>query len=189
MNCLFYGFLLVFIDFNISIGDLSVNFLPDFVGFLLMMQGARELVKEEASFAETAKMLKGAGLITAGLYAVDLYASYSNLQGLRITLDSIGGMIMIFAVYKVYQSLFALEKKNGASYGVNRAYRTWFICAVLVVIGDLLMSFVMRGTNVNLMVTGAMACVSVGFIVGVIQLIMVYKVKKAYDMDKKGAQA
>ena len=47
MTKIFVGFLFVFLNFNFTLNDTYViNLLPDFVGFILLYMGTRELLEE-----------------------------------------------------------------------------------------------------------------------------------------------
>lgn len=51
MKLIFWGFLLVFLDFNLSFGGISVDILPDVLGYLLIFFGAGEMAEESERFA------------------------------------------------------------------------------------------------------------------------------------------
>ena len=47
MTKIFVGFLFVFLNFNLTLNDTYViNLLPDFVGFILLYMGTRELLRK-----------------------------------------------------------------------------------------------------------------------------------------------
>ena len=51
MKLIFWGFFLVFLDFNLSFGGISVDILPDVLGYLLIFFGAGEMAEESERFA------------------------------------------------------------------------------------------------------------------------------------------
>ena len=50
MGKIFGGFLLTFLEFNLTAGRSTVGLLPDFVGYLCILSGVVELADEGASF-------------------------------------------------------------------------------------------------------------------------------------------
>ena len=51
MTKIFVGFLFVFLNFNFTLNDTYViNLLPDFVGFILLYMGTRELLEESPRY-------------------------------------------------------------------------------------------------------------------------------------------
>lgn len=43
MNHVFWGLLLIFLNFNITIDDSMIGILPDFAGFILIVLGLKSL--------------------------------------------------------------------------------------------------------------------------------------------------
>ena len=83
MNRLFLGMLLVFLDIPLTVGSATVELLPDFAGYLLMMKGLQKLAMDSSVFqrGETVALVMAvihgihwlmdffAGSIQAELYA------------------------------------------------------------------------------------------------------------------------
>ena len=53
MNQIFLGMLFVFLDLTLNINNCTIDFLPDFVGYILMMKGLREMESESACFTKS----------------------------------------------------------------------------------------------------------------------------------------
>ena len=62
MKLIFWGFLLDFLDFNLTLNGFSIDILPDFVGWLLVLFGARRMREENERFA---RMQPAAGVLFA----------------------------------------------------------------------------------------------------------------------------
>ena len=60
MTKIFVGFLFVFLNFNFTLNDTYViNLLPDFVGFILLYMGTRELLEESPRYTTAGPWLLG----------------------------------------------------------------------------------------------------------------------------------
>lgn len=61
MKKLFWGFFFVFFNFHLSINQYTLQLLPDFVGYLLLSQGAKELETREPLFQKYPALYCGDG--------------------------------------------------------------------------------------------------------------------------------
>ena len=53
MGKFFWGFFFIYLNFNLSINAHTLNVLPEFVGYFLLLQGLRELEEESGVFSDT----------------------------------------------------------------------------------------------------------------------------------------
>lgn len=51
MKLFFWGFLLIFLDFSLTINGVGFDLLPDAIGYLLVFLGARQMAEESEQFA------------------------------------------------------------------------------------------------------------------------------------------
>ena len=66
------GFLLILLDFNLNFNQFSLNVLPDFVGYWLLLQGMAEMEKENPRFASPRPFAIGMVVYTALLWVGNL---------------------------------------------------------------------------------------------------------------------
>ena len=60
MTKIFAGFLFVFLNLNITVNNANViNLLPDFVGFILLYMGTRDLLEESPRYVTAGPWLLG----------------------------------------------------------------------------------------------------------------------------------
>ena len=50
MRKLFYGFLLMFLSFDLAVNGHTLDVLPDFVGYFLLIRGMKEMEAESGLF-------------------------------------------------------------------------------------------------------------------------------------------
>ena len=66
------GFLLILLDFNLNFNQFSLNVLPDFVGYYLLLKGMAELERENPRFASPRPFAIGMVIYTAILWVGNL---------------------------------------------------------------------------------------------------------------------
>ena len=64
----FWGFFFIYLNFNLSINAHTLNVLPEFVGYFLLLQGLRELEEESGVFSDTRPFVVGMTVYTAILW-------------------------------------------------------------------------------------------------------------------------
>jgi len=43
MSRIFTGFLFIFLDFNLNLGNSQIGLIPDFIGYIIMLGGLAEM--------------------------------------------------------------------------------------------------------------------------------------------------
>lgn len=56
MKKLFIGLFFVLLSISINIGEISIDLIPDFIGYLLLISGLREFTAESGYFGKAAKL-------------------------------------------------------------------------------------------------------------------------------------
>ena len=51
MRNILIGFILIFLDFNLNLGGSKIGFMPDFLGYIIVIKGLEEMVGESTLFA------------------------------------------------------------------------------------------------------------------------------------------
>ena len=104
MRKLFYGFLLMFLSFDLSFNGHSLDVLPDFVGYFLLIRGMKEMEAESGLFRNPRPFAVGMMVYSAVLWIGDLLA-VTGEGWLSQILDLIA---MIVALYIAWVLLFFL---------------------------------------------------------------------------------
>ena len=68
MKKIVFGFLLIFLNFNLNFNRVSINVLPDFVGYYLLLQGMAQMKEENPRFAAPRPFTVGMVVYTAILW-------------------------------------------------------------------------------------------------------------------------
>ena len=130
MTKIFVGFLFVFLNFNFTLNDTYViNLLPDFVGFILLYMGTRELLEESPRYTT-------AGPWLLGLTAYGIASWVINLLGLNggwviSLLTLVAAAVTYYATWLVFEDI---EKNNSVGIAAAESMRSWKICAILNIV-------------------------------------------------------
>lgn len=133
MTKIFVGFLFVFLNFNFTLNDTYViNLLPDFVGFILLYMGTRELLEESPRYTT-------AGPWLLGLTAHGIASWVINLLGLNggwviSLLTLVAAAVTYYATWLVIKGFEDIEKNNSVGIAAAESMRSWKICAILNIV-------------------------------------------------------
>lgn len=181
MKKFFWGFLLIFLDFNLSINQHSLNILPDFVGYLLLMQGTKELEGEESRFFRDVKPFAiGMAVYTAILWVGALLGITSEGGWLASILKLIAMMVSLYVAWALIQGVLELETQRAANLNGGTLYKWWKGIAAVQTAGWLL-SLMANLANMEILLTLATALIIVGFVLTVLFLIAWWKSATAWE--------
>ena len=96
MKNIFIGFLLIFLDFNLNLGGSTLEVLPDFIGYIFMVNGLAEMVGESTQFIKVKPYASGMAVFTGILYLLDLFGISALL----------GVFVYILAIVAIAVSLY-----------------------------------------------------------------------------------
>jgi hypothetical protein len=74
--------MLIFLDFNLNLGNSQIGLIPDFAGYIVMINGLREMADESPLFMKVKPYATGMAVYTAAVYAMDLFGISSSLGAL-----------------------------------------------------------------------------------------------------------
>ena len=145
MLLFFIGFMFVFIDYNITIGAASVNLIPDFIGFALVLIASRSYVQKSARFKIVGILsaILGAWGIVAfvlALCSVSLAPIPELITGILATVGALGLTYAFCEGVKEYESGFVKP------FGAAQLASSW----VLLCMGNLIYYFTLVFENMYL---------------------------------------
>lgn len=106
------GFLLIFLDFNLNFNQASLNVLPDFVGYYLLLQGTREMEGESSLFAGPRPFMVVMIVYTAILWVGGLFGISGGL--LMTLLNVIALAVSFYISWVLVQALRDMETRHNA---------------------------------------------------------------------------
>ena len=127
------GFLLLFLDFNLNFGRFTLNVLPDFVGYWMLLQGMAEMKSANPRFESPRTIAKGMLIYTAILWVGELL---DVSGGVLVSLLSLIAMATHFYIaWVLVQAVRELEQWREADlYGAVLAKRWKTLLGLNVVI-------------------------------------------------------
>ena len=100
MNNIFIGFIFVFLDFNLDLGSSRIGLIPDFIGYVLIYQGLKELSGQSRRFSNAALIRSPSAMAVytaACCTALDLLRQYRTSLP-QLTYRSLSGSLSTVAV-------------------------------------------------------------------------------------------
>lgn len=134
MNYIFFGLLLTFLNFNITIGENVVGILPDFIGFIMITLGLKELSEESGFFTKTIPFAIGMAGYSALLYVLDLFVISGNLSWITALLGIAATLVGLYISYSIIQGIFDMERKYNTDLRGDTLFRIWKPLAILKIL-------------------------------------------------------
>lgn len=179
MKNIFTGFLLIFLDFNLNLGNSQIGLIPDFVGYIVMINGLVEMAKESSLFMEVKPYASGMAVYTGILYLIDLTGISASLGALSYILAIVSTLISLYISYNIVMGVKEVEGKYNVFLNGDSLKYTWKLLAVFNVV-----------TFVFLLAPAiATVCIIVSIIVAICFLVAFNKSKNMYyDMNHQSGK-
>ncbi len=139
MNQLFIGVLFILFDFNLSLGNFTVGFLPDFIGYLLALIGLRELATGNPP-------LKKCQVLASIFFFYSIFSYISSFFGLfsNIFIAYLSGaldvILRLFFIYLLVQGFKQLETDYKIEFFTDTLHKYWALITAFQVFSLLLIS-------------------------------------------------
>ena len=179
MKLIFWGLLLDFLDFNLTLNGFSIDILPDFVGWLLVLFGARRMREENERFA---RMQPAAGVLFAVYLLSFLLQPFGPVDlddsllavALALAVDLVFFVLYAYVLWQLVRAMQEMEERYGRAFGAH-SMRT---AVIVILVGMLLAPRVVRlpfgFALALLLLIGAFAAF-------LVLLVLLWRAAKAYD--------
>lgn len=184
MKKLFWGFFLIFLDFNLNFNQYSLNILPDFAGYILLFQGMRELGEESRRFQSIRPFAVGMAVYTAILWLGNLLGVGSGSEYQQILTDILGLLAAIVALYVSWgltQGVLEMESRRGADLNGQRIDKMWKALAAVQIVNTVV-GWMANLANIAALAALAVPLVIVGLVVIVLYLMAWWKAAEAWEL-------
>ena len=155
------GFLLILLDFNLNFNRFSLNVLPDFVGYWLLMQGMAEMEKENPRFASPRPFAVGMVIYTALLWVGNLLGVSGGF--LMTVLNLVALAAHFYIAWVLVLALREVEQCREADLYGEMLYKRWKILLGINVALQLLRLLAMA-VSIRVVMTAATVLVLVNLI-------------------------
>jgi len=146
MNKIFAGMMFIFINFHINIGAARVGLIPDFIGYIFMMQGLIQLQGFSPRFAKIKPFVLIMIIYSVITYVLDLIGVLYSVGPLFGGI--LGGVYMGVSLYISYNIVMAvkeIEKAEGNDLNSENLFRAWRLLAVFLVLSTVILLAPMLG--------------------------------------------
>lgn len=131
MKKIFWGFFFLFFSFNLSFDAISINLFPDFVGWLLILSGSKELCGESEHFGKVkpfAVILVIANIFT---FVANLIGAGDLLENFNVILSIVLLIFEILAVYHLIEGLTDIEQRKHCDMNSSKIRTLWIVQLIL----------------------------------------------------------
>ena len=186
MKKIFWGFIFIFLDFHVGVNLMKINFIPDFVGYILIYQGFTEF-RQESGYFEKARPLAMALSVLAG---VTFILDFMGISATNLTLSQIFTVsifaIDIYMMYCLISGIGEMEYKEHRDYNAASLKSLWITTVILelvTLVGSYLSLFTMYGiyTAIILLVTAATLA---AFVIHIIFLVKFNNTRKRIEYER-----
>ncbi len=131
MKFIFWGLILSFFDFNISVGGSIIGLLPDFLGYLLILHGCRRLMP-----SIWLEKLRGPAVFMVFVTGVDYLF---NLFGIIIVheiviifvlLGIVGTVVRVYILYCLTRAVKDISEQLDVYLGADKLHKAWLVIAI-----------------------------------------------------------
>ena len=179
MKNIFWGFFFLFLNFNLTVNQHTLNVLPDFVGCWLLYRGVEELECESKRFSALRPFAVGLGIYTALIWIGDLLG-VSTGSWISVLLGIVASAVELYIAWGVIQGLRETEAHRQASLNTAAMYQAWMVLLVtqIAVYAIQLMGLALWSLAAAL----AVVCILAGLVGIILFLVAVWRSRKLYEV-------
>ncbi|NLK29031.1 MAG: hypothetical protein GX306_11930 [Clostridiales bacterium] len=137
MRYIFIGLILNFLDFNVNFGSSNIELLPDFVGYILMYQGMKELSGDSEWFRKLPSFTIAMAIYSGIIFVLELFGmSTESSIWLFIILGIISQIISLYIIYGIIMGIMDMERDNTWELYSEPLFSAWkviVVCSILVI--------------------------------------------------------
>ena len=132
MENIFIGFVLVSLDFNITVGKCIIGLLPDFIGYFFIFRGLRSLADKSAIMRNLIIPDLLITLLSFISYMLDLCTFTVRMPYLvSLAMGALTTVMFLYVSYQVVQGVLELERRMYRNLYGDPLYLRWQITAAL----------------------------------------------------------
>lgn len=170
MDKLFWGFFLLFLNFNLNFNGAVLELLPDWLGFVLLLLACRELLAESELFQKPQPLCIALAIYDGIWWLLDLMGITANLGVVSWILGLAATCLNLYVTMLIVDAITNTEMRR--NYDLSAAYlrKVWKVVAVSTVAANVLM----------VVPVVAVVCILVAAVAGIVFLVAVHRTRKAY---------
>lgn len=174
MKKLFYAYLFIFLNINITVNRSTICITPTFVGYIILLLAFRELEGESTEFTRLRPFALGMAIYTGICWLLDAFGVGSGSTGgtiLIVLLGLAGLAVSLYILNYVIEGIQDAEELHSADLGSERLRSIYKVMAVAEIIALVMMVIPML----------SIPAMIVSFIAIIILLVRLHATWKAYE--------
>lgn len=113
MGKILVGLCMVLLEFNINLETAVIGFIPDFIGYILLVMGLKEMVSESGFFQKSIPLSAGMAVYSAVCYLLDLLGITGVNDLVIIILGMINTASFFYILYLMIKGIEEMQTKSG----------------------------------------------------------------------------
>ncbi len=182
MNYIFWGFFFIVFNINIHFGATLINFIPNFIGYILMIKGIDTLKHLVPRFEKIRGFCIGMAVLTSFIFVIALLGISGRFNALFIPIRLLSFTIGLYPQYHILRGLKDLAQKKAVSSEKYMPIRLWIIVAIGYILGYLVLYFAaVLPLNVVVLAPLNFVILLMMFGGGVVFMFFLYQEKRALE--------
>lgn len=137
MDRLFRGMLFVLLDFQLNIGEHSIGLIPDWLGFIYLLQGFQLLEEEWDGFRKGQMPMQLMVVYSAVVYVLDALNLSIQMAVVTWALGLVSVIICLFITRQISVGICYMEQNRGWDLQGRKLQSLWLYLVVMQVIAVL----------------------------------------------------
>ena len=169
MRKLFWGFFLILLDAPFSFANSTLQLLPDWLGYLLLLAGCAQLEDESELFGKMRSFCIALCIFSAFLWLAEFSGLGSNTFGNILRLVHL--CLRLYVIRRVIRAIAQTEMRRNCDLSSAHLRRVWLAVAICTAAAVVLLCFPAM----------AVLCAAAADIAGIIFLFAFHGTRKAYE--------
>lgn len=138
MKKIFWGLIFIFFNYSINISNMNLGLIPDFIGYLLMLSGIKELISESEYFSKVRPVLMGMTILSLIFYVFDLLGMGVTTSAVLVILINIIAVVgSLYSSYMITCGVVDMEKNQHLELAADKLMYKWKVKAMFLILGYL----------------------------------------------------
>lgn len=133
MSKIFIGFILIFLDFNLNLGNSQIGLLPDFIGYIMMINGIDEMALESPLFMKVKPYATFMAVYSGIIYLLDLLGISLGVA-LAYLIGLMSTAISLYISYNIIIGVIDIEDRYSKSLNGSTLKSTWTLFAIFSIL-------------------------------------------------------
>ncbi|MCD7738958.1 MAG: hypothetical protein LUH58_07965 [Lachnospiraceae bacterium] len=174
MQKIFIGMLLVFFDLTVNANGHVVGVLPDFVGYIFIFMGCREMSQESNHFSRAYPFIVGMAVYGTVIWVLQLFGiTYYGDTWPFAVLSMAVTCVSLYIDYCIILGVRDMEDTYNSSFRSGTLENVWLATAIFSIAGVIALML--------MPILGAI-CIAGGLAAQVVFLYLFYQAKKEYTL-------